>query len=209
MERCGTWPTHKARPIPGLDVSRNRCTEFDLAALRAFLLLHQEDFEAYAALPASIWQKWANVIVGLPRHGVVDRCPDALAVTRDALARAPAEFIGTVVALIRGEKALERSAAGHPNSALRFHILRDLEGCWDDEGLKTAIFEEMIAADATPAEYAVLLDALLGVGFQPAIDHALSALSEPGNDVLPIAKSSSAAHADECLAGIVGQACPG
>lgn len=93
------------------------------------------------------------------------------------------------MALIRGEKALERSAAGHPNSALRFHILRDLEGCWDDEGLKTAIFEEMIAADATPAEYAVLLDALLGVGFQPAIDHALSALSEPGNDVLPIAKS--------------------
>ena len=49
----------------------------DLAALRAFLLLHQEDPAAYEALPASIWQKWENVIVGLPRHGVVDKCPDA------------------------------------------------------------------------------------------------------------------------------------
>jgi len=161
----------------------------DLAALRAFLLLHQEDPEAYAALPTSIWQKWANVIVGLPRHGVVDKCPDALALTWDALARAPAEFIGTVVALIRGEKALERSAAGHPNSALRFHILHYLEGCWDDEGLKTAIFEEMTVPDVTPAEYAVLLNALLGVGFQPAIDHAVTVLSENGSDMLPIAKT--------------------
>jgi hypothetical protein len=47
----------------------------------------------------------------------------------------------------------------------------------------------MTVPDTTPAEYAVLLDALLGVGFQPAVDHALSALSEPDNDVLPIAKS--------------------
>ena len=46
----------------------------DLAALRAFLLLHQEDSETYAALPASIWRKWAKVIVGLPRRGVVDKC---------------------------------------------------------------------------------------------------------------------------------------
>jgi hypothetical protein len=139
-------------------------------------------------LPALIWQKWAPTIVGLPRHGVVDKSPDALAVTRDALAKAPAEFIGTVVALIRGEKALERSPDGHPNSGLPFHILRDLEGCWDDKGLKAALYAEMVAPDTMPAEYAVLLGALLRVGFQPAIDHAAAALSAGGSDALPIAQ---------------------
>lgn len=160
----------------------------DLAALRGLLLLHEQDPAVYAALPAAIWQKWAPTIVGLPRHGVVDKSPDALAVTRDALAKAPAEFIGTVVALIRGEKALERSPYGHPNSGLRFHILRDLEGCWDDEGLKAALYAEMVAPDVTPAEYAVLLGALLRAGFKPAIDQAAGALSTGGSDALPIAQ---------------------
>ena len=111
------------------------------------MLLRQVDFIAYEALPTTIWQKWAPIIVALPRHGIVDRYPDARATTREALAKAPAEFIGTVVKMIRSEKALERSASGHPNTALRFRILRDLEGCWDDEALKTAIFQEMTAPD--------------------------------------------------------------
>jgi hypothetical protein len=160
----------------------------DLAALRALVLLHEQDRAAYSALPTSIWQKWAKVIVGLPRHGVVDKFPQALAVTQDALARAPAEFVGAVVELIRREKVLERSEAGHPNNGLRFHLLRDLEGCWEDEGLKRAIYGEMIAPDTTSAEYAVLLSALLAVGFQPAVDHVASILSTGGNGVLPIAK---------------------
>jgi hypothetical protein len=146
----------------------------DLAALRAFLLLRQADITAYQALPTTTWQKWAPVIVGLPRHGVVDNCPDAQTMTRDALARAPEEFIGTVVAMIQAEKALGQSAAGHPNSALRFYILRDLERCWDDEALKTAIFRELTAPDLTSAEYAVLLNALLEVEFEPAIEHTVA-----------------------------------
>lgn len=169
-------------------LGRQSLNRIDLAALRALLLLHEQDPVAYAALPTSIWQKWAPTIVGLPRHGVVDKFPGALAVTRDALAKAPAEFIGTVVALIRREKALERSPAGHPNSALRFHILRDLEGCWDDESLKAAVYAEMVALDTMPAEYAVLLSVLLRVGFQLAIDHAGAALTAGGSDALPIAQ---------------------
>jgi hypothetical protein len=109
-------------------------------------------------------------------------------VTRDALAKAPAEFIGAVVAMIQSEKALGRSVAGHPNGALRFYILRDLEGCWDDEALKTAIFQELTSPDLTSAEYAALLNALLKVKFEPAIEHAVAALGAPDRDALEIAK---------------------
>jgi hypothetical protein len=160
----------------------------DLAALRALLLLRQVDPTAYEALPTTIWQKWAPVVVALPRRGVVDKYPDAQATTRDALAKAPAEFIGTVVKMIRAEKALERSAAGHPNTASRFHVLRDLEGCWDNEALKTAIFQELTAPDLTAAEYAALLGALIEVEFEPAIEHAVAALGSPDRDALEIAK---------------------
>ena len=78
--------------------------------------------------------------------------------TRDALAKAPAEFIGTVVKMIHAEKALERSAEGHPNSALRFYILRDLEGCWDDEALKTAIFQELMSLSTQSDVFSAVFD---------------------------------------------------
>jgi hypothetical protein len=160
----------------------------DFAALRALLLLRQRDRTSYDGLLPTIWQKWAPVIVGLPRHGVVDNCPDAQAMTCDALAKAPAEFIGAVVAMIHAEKALARSVAGHPNSSLRFYILRDLEGCWDDEALKNAIFQELTAPDLTSAEYAALLNALLELEFEPAIEHAVATLRAPDRDALEIAK---------------------
>jgi hypothetical protein len=160
----------------------------DLAALRALLLLRQVNLGAYEALPTTIWQKWAPAVVALPRLGVVDKYPDAQATTRDALAKAPAEFIGTVVKIIRTEKALERSAAGRPNTVLRFQILRDLEGCWDSEALKTAIFQELTAPDLTAAEHATLLGALLEVEFEPAIEHAVAALETPDHDALETAK---------------------
>ena len=177
----------------------------DLAALRAFLLLRQADSIAYEALPTTIWQKWAPVIVGLPRHGVVDNCPDAQAMTRDALTKAPAEFIGAVVAMIQAEKALGRSAAGHPNSALRFYILRDLEGCWDDDALKTAIFQELTAPDLTADEYAALLEALIEVEFEPAIEHAVAALGKSRSRRAGDRQSHTRARASSRLAGAVGQ----
>ena len=71
---------------------------------------------------------------------------------------------------------------------MRFYILRDLEGCWDDEALKTAIFQELTAPDLTSAEYAALLDALIEVEFEPAIEHAVAALGSPDRDALEIAK---------------------
>lgn len=160
----------------------------DLAALRAILLLRQLDITAYEALPVTVWQKWAPVIVGAPRRGIVDNCPDALAMTRDTLTKAPEEFIGAVVAMIQVEMALARSTESHPNSTLRFHILCDLEGCWDNEALKTAIYKVMTASDLTSAEYAALLNALLGVEFEPAIEHAVAALGTSGRNVLEIAK---------------------
>ena len=145
-ERCVTWPTPKAKPIPGLDVSRNRCTGSTLLRCgRSSCCIRKIPKPTQCCPPRS--GKNGQTSSSACRGMVWSTdFPDALAVTRDALARAPTEFIGTVVALIRSEKALERSPAGHPNSALRFHILRDLEGCWEDEGLKTAIFEEMTVA---------------------------------------------------------------
>jgi hypothetical protein len=161
--------------------------ERSVAALRALLLLRQVDTIAYRALPTTIWKKWAPVIVGLPRHGVVDNCPDAQAMTRDTLANAPTEFIGAVVAMIQAEKTSGRSVAVRPNSASRFDILRDLEGCWDDETLKIALFQELTAPDLTSSEYAALLDALLKVEFEPAIEHAVAALGAPDRDAVVIA----------------------
>lgn len=160
----------------------------DLAALRAFLLLRQTDPYAYGALSAEIWQKWAPVIVGLPRHGVVDKYPDAQAVTQDALAKAPFEFIGAVMEMIHAEKARVRSSSGQTNGALRFHFLQDLAGCWENEAFKVAVFQEMTASDLSPAEYSALLNALLGAGFEPALEHAVTTLSTSGEINVEITK---------------------
>ena len=49
-----------------------------------------------------------------------------------------------------------RSGAPVARAVTRFSSV----GCWDNEALKTAIFQELTAPDLTAAEYAALLGAL-------------------------------------------------
>ncbi len=57
----------------------------DVAGLRAFILLRQVSPEGYSRITGSTWQKWAPVIVGLPRRLVVDIAPDIAQILTDAM----------------------------------------------------------------------------------------------------------------------------
>lgn len=151
----------------------------DLAAMRAFILLRQAAPDAYSRIPFTAWEKWTPVIVGLPRKGVADQSTVLREIVRDALTKAPQAFIATVKKMLQMEKECRGASTETPlpNGGPPFLILRDLEGCWDDEGLKAAMFEEMETSDIRPAEYAALLDALLDAGYEPAIEHGVARLS--------------------------------
>ena len=147
-----------------------------IAGLRAILLLKQVSPEGYHRIIEETWRKWAPVIVGLPRHGTeADRSPDIRSILVDAIGHAPEEFVSAVRTIIR----LEREDVRKPGTSqigLPYHILHDLNGCWHNDMLRAAIFEELRDPKNTPAEYASFLDAMLRVGFQPALDHALGLL---------------------------------
>ena len=148
----------------------------DLAAMRAFILLLQVAPGAYQRIPVAVWEKWTRVIVGLPRKGVADDSRELDALLRDALMNAPQAFIATVRKMLHMEKERSRTPteAPLPNAPSPFLILRALDGCWDDEGLKAAMFEEMTVSDIMLSEYVALLDALLDADYRPAIEHGLA-----------------------------------
>ena len=173
------WFGHQPMPL-----QRN-----DLAAMRAFILLIQMAPDDYAQIPAAAWDKWTPVIVGLPRMGVVDGSNEIATILHDALTKAPASFIASVRALISMDKDRTRASTEPPmpNGLPSLFILRDLEGCWVDQGLKDAVFEEMQASDLSPAEYAALLDALLKANYEPAAEHAVARISGFPEGTLTIA----------------------
>jgi hypothetical protein len=76
-----------------------------------------------------------------------------------------------------------QQSAGSP-----FFILRELAGCWADERLKTALFAEMQEPGLKPAEYCAILEPLVEAGYEPAIEHAVSRLSNLDESTLPIAE---------------------
>jgi hypothetical protein len=161
------WLGHQPMPV----------VRGDVAGLQAFVLLHQVSPEAYNRIARPTWQKWAPVIIGLPRHGVTDDAPDIAQILTDALRCAPTEFVGAVRTIIRLER--ERIRTGGATTTPPFLVLLDLDGCWSSPELNAAIYEELRDADNTPAEYAALLD-VLKVGVAPAFDHALGCLSDSG-----------------------------
>lgn len=150
----------------------------DLSAVRAFILLRQQAPDAYAAIPRAVWEKWTPVIVGLRLSVGNENSEDVRHIQRDAFANAPTAFVSAVCKMLHMEKAHARASSdAHATSVAHpFLFLRDLEGCWDDEGLKVALFDEMSDSDLRPAEYAALLDALIRAGFEPAIEHAVTQL---------------------------------
>ncbi len=164
------WLGH--RPMP---VRRDA-----VAGLRAFILLGQLSPEGYSRIAGSTWRKWAPVIVGLPRHGVVDHSLDIARVLTDALTHAPKEFVGAVRTIIRLERERSRAPGATPEPGPPFFLLRDLDGCWGNRLLSDAMYDELCLPDNTLPEYAALLDALMGAGVEAASDHALSMLSNSG-----------------------------
>ena len=161
----------------------------DLAAMGAFLLLLQVAPESYNRIPVTAWEKWTPVIVGLPRIGVTDESPEIRTLLKKALTKAPESFISTVRLILHKEKDRIRAntEVSAPNAPPPFLILRELEGCWADEGLKAALFEEMTATDIRSSEYATLLDALLRVNYEPAINHGLRRIDNLDEIILKIA----------------------
>ncbi|MEY9463870.1 NACHT domain-containing protein [Bradyrhizobium ottawaense] len=146
-----------------------------IAGLRAIVLLRQVSPDSFDRITEETWKKWTPVIVGLPRLGT-EASPVVGAILLDAMRHASHEFISAIRTIIR----LERVDARKPSTnqmGSPYHILSDLEGCWQNDMLLDAIFEELRDPDNTPAEYASFLDALLCAGFQPALDHALGLLA--------------------------------
>ena len=161
----------------------------DLSAVRAFILLRQQSPDGYAAIPQAAWEKWAPVIVGLRLPLEDDPSGEKRGLVRDALTKAPAAFVLAVRKMLHMEKAQARASSdaqalsvAHP-----FLFLPDLEGCWDNEGLKVVLFDEMQASDLRPAEYAALVDALLKAGYEPAVENAVARIDLLDESTIAIA----------------------
>ena len=161
----------------------------DLSAVRAFILLRQESSDSYAAIPQAAWEKWTPVIVGLRLTLADDTSGETRRLLRDALTKAPAVFVSAVRKMLHMEKAEARASSdaqalsvAHP-----FLFLRDIEGCWDDEGLKVALFDEMQQSDLRPGEYAALMDALLKAEYEPAIEDAVGRIDLLDESAMAIA----------------------
>ncbi|WP_156971161.1 NACHT domain-containing protein [Beijerinckia mobilis] len=176
----------------------------DVAGLRAFILLKQESPEDYDRITKEIWQKWAPVIVGLPRHAVIDHSPDIAHILADALRHAPAEFVGAVRTIIRHERDRIRALDVTPSPGSPFFILHDLDGCWNNGLLKDAIYDELRNPDNTPEEFTALLDTLLKAGVEQALDCAVDLLAELG----PSTRDRSLAIADVLLRRAAARAWP-
>jgi hypothetical protein len=144
--------------------------------MRALLLLKQVAPDDYARLGTDIWRKWVPVVVGLHRDNDTRGRPDLDIILRDALARAPHEFIAAVRTIIRLEREEVRKP-GNENSRAFFMILDQLPGCWNDARLIDAVSAELRDPDNTSDEYAVLLRALLAADVDSALDHALGVLA--------------------------------
>lgn len=162
----------------------------DIAALRVFVLLYQVAPNHYNQIPVAIWDKWAPVIVALPRRNSMERNDEIGIIVHDALQKAPAAFIATVTKMLHMEMGRARASEVPPqqNAGSPFFILRELEGCWGDERLKAALFVEMQASDIRPAEYCAMLEALVDAGYEPAIAHGVARLGNLDESTLSIAQ---------------------
>jgi len=176
----------------------------DIAAFRAFILLKQEAPEVYARIPAAASQKWAPVIVGLPRETGTAGQSAVADVLTDALAAAPTEFVESVRSIVRAERdrTVAEGAKADVAPGLQFFILRRLEGCWGCPALKEGVFQELKATDNSPEQFAALLDTLLAASFDPARDYAIGLLAEHDVPAGPYSLVAAEALARRCAAHI-------
>ncbi|PIT00317.1 hypothetical protein TSA1_05715 [Bradyrhizobium nitroreducens] len=171
----------------------------DLAAYRAFVLLKELDGAAYEQIPTLIWSKWAPAIASIPKLTGSERPKLHIDTVADALAAAPAEFVGTTLEMMRIERA--RTAA-EPSAAVSrgasFFMLRDLDGCWDSEELKQGILAELCDTANSEDQFRTILDVLLTAGFIPARDFAIEIMADDQADDGPRALVAACALAVHC-----------
>lgn len=163
----------------------------DLAAMRALILLLQLATDTYQRIPIAVWEKWTPVIIGLPWQDAVANYHVREVLLQNALMKAPQAFITAVIKMLSLEKARNRISkecqSVNASSPSPFLFLRTLDGCWNDESLKAALFEEMCKSDITTIEYAALLDALVKADYDLAIEHALVRIEDLEEETLDIA----------------------
>jgi hypothetical protein len=154
----------------------------DLAAFRALLLLRELDERNYRAVAPEIWKKWAPAVVAVPKSSGSERAKFQAEVVADALAAAPAEFVGAVQEIMQRERARTAAGAtGQPQTpGSSFFVLRELEGCWDSESLKAGIFAELQDDANSEDQFTAILDVLLAAKSVPARDFAVARLDRPG-----------------------------
>ena len=169
------------RAQPELDrwIGTSSFRRSDIAAYRAFLFLYQERPDEYAGLSQALWTKWAPVIVAAPKETGTEKSRVFEVILADASKYAPDEFARTVQMLIELERSRNESSTTTGQSPqIHFYFLRSLDGCWENNSLKVALFKELQDARNSPGQFDALLEALLKAKFSPARDYALSRLRQ-------------------------------
>ena len=150
----------------------------DFAAFRALLLLREFDEPSYRAIPPETWAKWAPVVAAIPKSNGADNRPFQDHIVEDALNAAPVEFVSAVREIMHRERirAIEGATTQSQSAGISFSILRQLEGCWNNDALKAGVFAELQNGSNSNDQFATILEALLAVQFAPARELALMRL---------------------------------
>ncbi len=140
------------------------------AGYRALRLLLQEDPQFVSTIPATVWEKWASIILAYPTSsGTGNEGPHQLLVKR-AYKAAPEEIIATLIVLIDKEDREH----GY------IFITRQVGGCWDDR-LAEALLAKAKDETLKPESMGSLLGDLLahGVGEARAFAESFVPLPPP------------------------------
>jgi len=162
----------------------------DLAAFRAFVLLLQERPDEYRDLDNDIWSKWTPVIVAVPTEMGTKKAELFDTILSHASSHAPHEFALTIRKLIkiarrrrRRQDNVEEENVKDKPVTIHFYFLRKLEGCWNNNALKAALYEELRNKRNSPGEFGALLEGLLKAKSEPARRYAIKLLRRMGKSV--------------------------
>jgi len=137
----------------------------ELAGYRALRLLLKENRSLLMTLSASIWQKWAAIVLAYPTAGETSLDHELVAL---AHGEAPAEIINALGLLIDKED----------RAGTLITVTRKLEGCWDAT-ISNALLEKMRNEALKPECMGCLLSQLLDHDSREARDFAASLLANP------------------------------
>lgn len=159
----------------------------DYAAYRALRLLGQQAPDTFAALPPTVWKKWASIVVAYPTtSGDGSEGPHRFLVG-NAYSFASDEVLATLNILIDKENEREESST--------LFTIRKMERCWD-ERLKSFLLAKAQSDSLKPSLVACLLNELIARGADEAKVYAESLLTvPPPTDEPARAKAQSAACA--------------